>query len=103
MYATHRHDLFYITVKFHQNIPNGIPVIEQTRKCLRTDVQMDGQTDGRVDARLITISPEPFGRGIKSFTLSFSRLICKVCVIEEIQPEAEVLVRAMPDEVGGAL
>ena len=45
MYATHRHDLFYITVKYHQNIPNGIPVIERTEKCLRMDVGMDGRTD----------------------------------------------------------
>ena len=33
LYATHRHDLFYITVKYHQNIPNDMQVIEQTRKC----------------------------------------------------------------------
>ena len=37
LYMTHRHDLFYITVKYHQNIPNGIQVIQQTQKCLRTD------------------------------------------------------------------
>ena len=61
LYATHRHDLFYITVKYHQNIPNGIQVIERTRKCLRTDVRTDRQ---RTDARLIAISPEHFGRGI---------------------------------------
>ena len=36
-YAKLRHDLFYITVKFHQNIPNDIQVIEQTQKCLWTD------------------------------------------------------------------
>ena len=57
LYATHRRDLFYITVKYHQNIPNGIQFIERTRKCLRTD--------GRTVARLIAISPEPFGRGKK--------------------------------------
>ena len=43
LYATHRHDLFYITVKYHQNIPNGIQVIEQTRIYLGTDGQT---TDG---------------------------------------------------------
>ena len=37
LYATHRHDLFYVTVKYHQTIPNGIQVIERARKCLRTD------------------------------------------------------------------
>ena len=37
LYATHRHDLFYIIVKYHQNIPNSFQVIERTRKCLRTD------------------------------------------------------------------
>ena len=36
-YATHRHDLFYITMKYHQNIPNGFQVIERTR---------DGRTAG---------------------------------------------------------
>ena len=30
LYATHRHDLFYITVKYHQNIPNGIQVFERS-------------------------------------------------------------------------
>ena len=54
LYATHRHDLFYITVKYHQNIPNGIQVIERTRKCLRTDVWTDGQTtEGRQAHRYI--------------------------------------------------
>ena len=47
LYATHHHDLFYITVKYHQNIPNGFQVIERTWKCLRTDVRTDGRTDGR--------------------------------------------------------
>ena len=61
LYATHRHNLFYITVKDHQNIPKVIQVTERTRKCLWTD----GQTDGRMDPRLIAISPEPIGRGIK--------------------------------------
>ena len=66
LYATHRHDLFYITVKYHENIPKGIQDIERTRKCLRTDGRTaDGRTDGRMDARLIAISPEPFGRGKK--------------------------------------
>ena len=66
LYATHRNDLFYISVKYHQSIPNGIQVIERTRKCLRTDGRTD---DGRTDARLIAISPEP-GRGMK---LKFSK------------------------------
>ena len=39
LYTTHHHDLFYITVKYHQNIPKGIQVIVLTRKCLRTDRQ----------------------------------------------------------------
>ena len=56
---THRCDLFYITVKYHQNIPNGIQVIERTWKYLR----MDGQTtDGCQAHRYI---PEPFSRGIR--------------------------------------
>ena len=116
---THCHDLFYISVSYHQNIPNGFHVTERTRKCLRTDVQTDVHTVifllgfshtkfllnnrqntqqevkinwvalwtpirnklqvlnkyhtqyvplsgfGQTDARLIAISPETFGRGIK--------------------------------------
>ena len=42
-----RLDLFYITVKYHQNIPNCIQVIEQTRKCLQRDVQVDRRMDDR--------------------------------------------------------
>ena len=60
LYETHRHDLFYIPVKYHQNILNGIQIIERTPKCLRTGVRTDGR---RTDARPIAISPEPFGRG----------------------------------------
>ena len=30
LYATNHHDLFYITMKYHQNISNGIQVKEQT-------------------------------------------------------------------------
>ena len=51
LYATHRHDLFYITVKYHQNIPNGFQVIERTRKCLRMDIRTDGWTDRQTDGR----------------------------------------------------
>ena len=46
LYATHRHDLFYITVKYLQNIPDGFQVIEWTRKCLRKDGQTYGWTPG---------------------------------------------------------
>ena len=31
MYATHSHDLFYITVKYHDYIPKGIQVMERTQ------------------------------------------------------------------------
>ena len=51
LYATHRQDVFYITVKYHHNIPNDFQVIERTRKCLRTDVRTDRWTDGRIDGR----------------------------------------------------
>ena len=59
LYATHRHDLFYITVKYHQNIPTGIPVMERTRKYLRTDGQT---TDGRQAHRY---TPRTFRSGDK--------------------------------------
>ena len=32
---THRHDLFYITVKYHYYIPKGIQVTEQTQICIK--------------------------------------------------------------------
>ena len=60
MYATHRHDLFYITVNYHQNIPNGIQVIK------RTQIVYGRADRRRTDARLIAIYPEPFGRGDKN-------------------------------------
>ena len=35
LYAIHRHDLFYITVKYHDYIPKGIQVTERTRICIK--------------------------------------------------------------------
>ena len=32
------------------------------------DGRMDGQTEGQTEARLIDISPEPFGREVKKVT-----------------------------------
>ena len=61
-YATHRHDLFYVTVKYYQNIPNGIKVVERTQTFLWTDRQ-------RTDARLIAISPDRKIRVIKRGSL----------------------------------
>ena len=34
LYVTHRHDLFYITIKYHQNIPKSIQVMERTQNCI---------------------------------------------------------------------
>ena len=51
LYETHRHDMFYITVKYHQNIPNGFKL------------ESEQETDARTDAMLIVISPEHFGGG----------------------------------------
>ena len=113
LYMTHRHDLFYITVKYHDYIPKGIQVTEQTWICIKkhqrgdtsksnkgralvfvcdtsswpvlhncevsskcskryssywvdTEMFTDGWTDRRLtDARLIAISTQLFGRGIK--------------------------------------
>ena len=42
LHATHPHDLFCITVKYHQNIQNGFQVIDRTGKCLQTDGRMPG-------------------------------------------------------------
>ena len=44
--------MVYICTKFHENILNGIRVIEQTRKVNgRTDGCPDVQTDGQTDRR----------------------------------------------------
>ena len=34
LYVTHHHDLFYITVKYHDYIPKGIQVTERTQNCI---------------------------------------------------------------------
>ena len=34
LYTTHHYDLFYITVKYHDFIPKGIQVMEQTQNCI---------------------------------------------------------------------
>ena len=36
MYATHRLDLFYITVKYHDYIPKGFQVLERTQICIKS-------------------------------------------------------------------
>ena len=36
MYAAHCHDMFYITVKYHDYIPKGIHVTEWTRICIKS-------------------------------------------------------------------
>ena len=35
LYATHHQDLFYITEKYHDYIPNGIQVTERTGICIK--------------------------------------------------------------------
>ena len=37
LYTTRRLVLFYISAKYHQNIPKGIPVTEQTRNLFQTN------------------------------------------------------------------
>ena len=77
-YATHRHDMFYITVKYHPNIPNGIQVIERTRKCLWMDVQTDEQTlDGRQAHRYI---PRTFRLGDKNSSGAVSTMPTSILI-----------------------
>ena len=60
-----RHDLFYITVKYHKNITNGFQVIERTQNVYgRTGVR----TDGRQAHHYI---PRTFRSGIKRDCSSF--------------------------------
>ena len=58
MCSAHCTIVFYICVKFGENISDGIRVMERTRI-------VEALTTGRTDAMLIAISPEPVGRGIK--------------------------------------
>ena len=37
MYVTHRHNLFYTAVQYHDYIPKGIQVIERTQNCIWND------------------------------------------------------------------
>ena len=46
MFSAHRLMIVYICTKFHENILNGIRVMERTRKVNR---RTDGQTDERTD------------------------------------------------------
>ena len=57
MHATLLPNALYNLTKFHENSSKGIGVMGRTRFCL--------QTDGQTDARVISISLEPIGRGIK--------------------------------------
>ena len=94
LYATHRHDLFYITVKYHQHIPYGIQVIERTRKCLRTDAP-DGRTDGRQAHRYI---PRTFLSGDKNL-LANIQISQRICIyIATIKP-ISVLVDNGPKKI----
>ena len=36
LYATHRHALFYINVKYHDDIPKGIQGTERTQICIKS-------------------------------------------------------------------
>ena len=81
-YATYHHDLFYITVKYHQNIPKGILVIEWTGNVYR---QMYGRTNARFIAivpKPFAIFPEPFSQGIK-ISLSKPYLLRDVLIFHD--------------------
>ena len=41
LYVTYRHDLFYITVKYHDYIRKGIQVTERTRICIKKHQRED--------------------------------------------------------------
>ena len=63
LYATHPHDLFYTTVKYHQIFQTAFKLLSRHENVYR---RMSGWTDRRqTDVRLIVISPKPFSRGIK--------------------------------------
>ena len=64
MYATHHHDLIYITVKYNQNIPKGIQVTELTTKMFTDGHTDDGQTQAH---RYI---PRTFRSGGKTYVVT---------------------------------
>ena len=49
LFMTHRLNVMYAPVKFHEYIPYGLGVMARTRS--GTYGQTDGQTDGRTDRR----------------------------------------------------
>ena len=55
MYVTHGHNLFYKTMKYHKNIPNGFQVKSRHKNVYR---RLDG-------CQAHPYIPEPFSRGIK--------------------------------------
>ena len=66
--------MVYICTKFHENILNGIRVMERTRKVNgRTDRRTDGQTDRWTDGGHDIIRPVFDGR-IKIVLLTYFQL-----------------------------
>ena len=53
LFMTHRLNVMYAPVKFHEYIPYGLGVMARTRSGTygRTDGRPDRQTDGRTDRR----------------------------------------------------
>ena len=51
LYAAHRYDLFYITMKYHDYIPKGIQVTERTRICMKKHQR--GDNSKSIKARLL--------------------------------------------------
>ena len=62
LYATSRLVLFYISTKYHQNIPMGIQVTEQTRSFTPT---LTGSIPKTIQKTICPTPPNPtFGRGV---------------------------------------
>ena len=50
LYMTHHHDLFYITMKFHDYIPKGNQVTERTRICIKKHQRGDDSKSNKARA-----------------------------------------------------
>ena len=81
LYVTHRHDLFYITVKYHDYIPKGIQVTEQTHIYIKKHQRGDNSESIKARALIfvhivMTCSTQMWSI-IKIFQTVFKLLSCQ--------------------------
>ena len=98
LFSAHRLIMVNICTKFHENILNGIRVMERTRKI---NGRTDGQTDGRTDGRRARHNTTRLRRAYKKDNLKVSQKYRTISLISQsskvmlkvifnrLRPEAE--------------